>query len=341
LSVEAGLKYFILGSFGSGILLIGISFIYFLTGLLNFYDFKILLENNFLFQNNSLLLFGFLLILISILFKLSFVPFHIWSPDVYYGAPAIVTFFFSLGPKISFIGFLIRFVCIFSFLLNCYLNLLFLFCGILSLVLGSFIVVYQSKLKRLLAYSSITNLGFIGILFFSFNIESLILCSLYFFIYIFALTSIFIIITSIYYFNNFVRIKNIFELFGLFKFNFFFCFFFITNLFSLLGLPPFAGFFSKFFLFISIFELQLFFVLFICFSASIFSAIIYLKMVRLSFFNKYINLLFFVPLSYNVILLIFFNFVFNILFFKYSDSFFYLFFNSLLDNLFIISDAFF
>ncbi len=335
LSIESGLKYFILGSFSSGLLLFGISIIYFITGLMNFYEIDSLLQNSNIVFNNFLCFSGILLFLTSIFFKLSIVPFHMWSPDVYQGAPSIVTFFFSLMPKISFIGILIRLLSSFLNLFQDNIDLLFFVPGVLSLLLGSFASVYQIKLKRLLAYSSITNIGFFVVLLFSINIEALVTSCLFFFIYIFVLTNIFIIFLGFRYYNNFLRIKNIFELFGIFKYNFFFSVILMTNLFSLLGLPPFAGFFTKFFVFINLFESESFILLFVCFFSSLISGYVYIKLIRLIFFNKYNNLLFFVPLSILISFIIIINFLFNILFFKYSDMFFQLFFNAILDNLII------
>ena len=260
-----------------------------------------------------------------------------WVPDVYQGSPTIVTFFFSLAPKLGFVCILIRIILTFSVVLQHLFSSLFLICGIFSLLLGSFAVLNQIKIKRLLAYSSINNVGFFIIILFSNNVESLAIGCLFFFIYIFILTNIFISLLGFSYYHNNMRIKNIFEFFGIMKFNPFFGIVLMTSLFSLLGLPPFAGFFTKFFLFLNIFELQFFVYLFICFISSSISAFIYLKLIRLLFFNKYSNILFFIPFSLHLVILIIINFLINILFFKHSDLFFQIFINSIIDNLLLIN----
>jgi NADH-quinone oxidoreductase subunit N len=334
-SIEAGLKYFILGTFSSGLLLFGISIIYFFTGLQNFFEIEFLFLQMPLLYFNILLIIGLLLFLISIFFKTSIAPFHMWSPDVYEGAPTIITFFLSLAPKIAFVGLLIKLSINFFNILQENLLLLFNIACVISLFLASFAVLIQIKIKRLLAYSSIANVGLFLTLLIPANLESFVISLFFFFLYIFITINIFLILLGFRYYYNFSKIKNIYEIFGFLKFNSIFSFIIMTNLFSILGLPPFMGFFSKLFLFINLFQSEYIYILIFCFVASVISGFVYLKLIRLLFFNKFNNLLFFMPLSVINIFVILFNFTLNFVFFKYSDIFFQLYFNFILDNLLI------
>ena len=158
-SSEAGLKYFILGALASGFFLYGVSLLFGITGTTSF---TMLSSNTLDYSNNSLLLnFSIVLILSSIAFKLSIAPFHMWTPDVYEGAPASVTAFFAVVPKIAAIGVLMRILYIALIDVHFIWNQLILILGIVSIFVGAFGALLQINIKRLMAYSAISNIGFI------------------------------------------------------------------------------------------------------------------------------------------------------------------------------------
>lgn len=197
-STEAGMKYFILGAFSSGILLYGCSILYGFTGITDFYSLEFFFQNTILpFEVLNSIIIGIIFILIGFLFKLAAAPFHMWSPDVYEGSPTIVTAIFAIIPKIAILAFLFRFsLKILNFNII-YINKLYLFSAILSLLIGSLAAIYQVKLKRLLAYSSISHVGFLLLGLSIMSIESYYSTFFYIFVYMILSLSIFSIILNI------------------------------------------------------------------------------------------------------------------------------------------------
>ncbi len=181
-STEAGLKYFISGSFISGIFLLGCSFIYGGIGTLNFLNISLLLSFNFANEHliiKNFILIGIVLILISFLFKISSAPFHFWSPDVYEGSPLSTTIIFSILPKLIIFTFLIRWLSTLSFLFDS-ISFIFTISGFFSVVLGTFFAIKQKRLKRLIVFSSIAQVGFLVI---SLSVHTLLgFSSLYFYL---------------------------------------------------------------------------------------------------------------------------------------------------------------
>lgn len=227
------------------------------------------------------------------MFKFTAAPFHMWAPDVYQGAPTIVTLFFSLVPKIVFLSLFIRFAVLILPVFEVYFGFIFFFCGILSLFIGSLSSIYQNKLKRLLVYSSITNVGYFLMAVSCIQLEAFVSSFFFLFVYIFVLSSIFIFMLSFRYFSNNLKIKNIFELMSVSHFNFLIGVCLVVNFFSLLGLPPLLGFIAKFYLFLCSLGSDFFLFLFFAIFGSIVSAVVYLKAIRLILFNKYNNIFFF------------------------------------------------
>ena len=168
-SSESGLKYFILGALSSGILLYGCSLIYGFTGHTDFYSIYYVI--NSLEEIQIGLIFGLIFILVGLAFKVSAVPFHMWTPDVYEGAPTSITAFFAIVTKISAVALIYRF-CLepFSILYNEWSQII-IFLSIASMFLGSIAAIQQTNIKRLLAYSSIGHVGYILIGLVSFSNE--------------------------------------------------------------------------------------------------------------------------------------------------------------------------
>jgi NADH-quinone oxidoreductase subunit N len=298
-SIEAGLKYFILGTFSSGLLLFGASLLYGFTGTLNFSELDLIFQFNFVFRDDSLFKLGLLFFFSALMFKFTAAPFHMWVPDVYHGAPTVVTFFFSVVPKVIFLGLFIRFVLLVFSSFELYFKFVFFLGGFLSLLIGSLASILQVKIKRLLAYSSIANVGYLLMALSCAQVEALTSSFIFFIVYLFTVSGIFAAILALRYWYNKMKLKNIFELMGVLNFNFGLAVIFILNLFSLLGLPPLAGFFVKFYLFFLALGSEFFFFLYMSILASIFSAVVYLRLIRLVLFNKYNNIFFFQPISHD------------------------------------------
>ncbi len=250
-STEAGLKYFILGAFSSAFLLFGSSLLYGLTGLTNFYDFNILFSG-FLLEN-SIFVFGIftglIFILTALFFKLSASPFHMWSPDVYEGAPTSTTAFFAIFPKVVIVTLLLKIFFISFHDFFQIWKIIFLSCSFLSLLFGAFGAFFQKKWKRFLAYSSINHIGFILMGFLSGEIFGSFSVLMYLFIYIWTMFAIFsfVIDLRIYEFPSSNQVRYMKEIINLGKINSFLSISLIIILFSMAGIPPLSGFFSKVF----------------------------------------------------------------------------------------------
>jgi proton-translocating NADH-quinone oxidoreductase chain N len=295
LSTEAGLKYFILGSFSSGLLLFGISLVYGFSGLLNFEDMYIFasaLSYNTTGTSIKLLsiesgfLLGLLFILVSLLFKLGIAPFHIWLPDVYEGAPTIIMAFMSIIPKIVILFVILKLYLNIFFFFNFIWHYIFIFLSLLSIIWGAIAALYQVKIKRLFTYSMINNSGFFLLGSSFVNIESVHSVFLYLFIYLFPMLGIFVSILSLKEKNNNLIIKKIFLLVNLYNINPLFAITFSLLLFSIGGIPPLIGFYGKFYLFIIALKNSIIFVSILFVIFSIVSLFYYLRLVKLIFFNK-------------------------------------------------------
>lgn len=251
-STEAGLKYFVLGAFSSAFLLFGSSLIYGLTGITNFGDFNILFSG-FLIENSFLLteiFIGLVFIVSALFFKLSASPFHMWSPDVYEGAPTSTTAFFAIFPKLIVITLLLR-IFLFSFydFFQIWKNI-FLVCSFLSLLFGSMGAFLQNKWKRFLAYSSISHIGFILIGFLSGEIFGFFSIFMYILIYIITMFGIFSVLIDLRTFEYpyFSQVRYIKEIINFSKINNLLSISLTLILFSMAGIPPLSGFFAKVFI---------------------------------------------------------------------------------------------
>jgi NADH-quinone oxidoreductase subunit N len=295
-STEAGLKYFISGSFISGLFLFGCSLIYGTLGTLNLHYIQLLLS--FPFDNDqyflkSVLLFSLVLIFVSFFFKLAAVPFHFWAPDVYEGAPLSSTILFSVIPKVAIFHFLIKLCSIFSILLID-LKLFFLFIGFISILVGTLFAIRQKRLKRMLIYSSIVQVGFLISALSTGSLEGY--SSIYFFLIIYMFTSIILwgFLTQFYFYQNASLIfekREIGPIFlshlsNLFLTNKVFAFSLVIVFFSIAGIPPVSGFLSKVLILLSLIKTNnLIFTLLIILISSV-SVFYYLRVLKIVFFEK-------------------------------------------------------
>ena len=278
-STEAGLKYFVLSALASGILLYGCSLIYGFTGSTNF---AVISQN--LNAENAGAVFGIVFIIVGLAFKISAVPFHMWTPDVYEGSPTSVTSFFALIPKIAAITVFIRFMYVpFVNVIDQWQTII-VFLSIASMTLGAVAAIGQSNLKRLIAYSSISHMGYAlaGIAAgTNLGIQSTII---YLTIYLFMNLAIFGCIFMMKRENIFY--ENINDLSGMSKNHPMIAFSFLIILFSLAGIPPLAGFFAKFYIFIAVIEAEMYALAIIGLLTTVVSAFYYLRIIKIIYFDN-------------------------------------------------------
>ena len=278
LSSESGLKYFVLSALSSGLLLYGCSLIYGFSGSTNFF---IISEN--LTQTSYGLIFGMVFIIVALAFKISAVPFHMWAPDVYEGAPTSVTIFFSILPKIAGLTVFIRFL--YVPFLNFFeqWQIIIIFLSIASMLFGAIAAIGQKNLKRLVAYSSISHMGYAlaglttgtnqGIQ------SSITYISIYLFMNLAFFSCLFMLRRDDKYF------ENIEDLSGLSKNHPLLSFSFLIVLFSLAGIPPLAGFFAKFYIFSAVIEESMYFLAIIGLLSTVIAAFYYLRLIKIIYFD--------------------------------------------------------
>ena len=321
-SIEAALKYFILGSIASSFILFGSSIFYGITGSLSFNHLFLILTNIDFIKYPDLLyafLYGFLFIISGICFKIGIAPFHFWLPDVYEGSPNSITAFFAIVPKTAFWALLIRFYFFIFSDLSFFFEFFFLIIALLSMIIGSLSALQQKKFKRLLAYSSISHTGFILIGFASNSLNNIPFILLYIIIYVIININLW---TSYLCLEiNDKPIKYLTDLSNFFYFNKLLSLIIMINFFSLAGIPPLAGFFSKFFIFFSGIQNKSFMLIFFALLISIVSLFYYLKIIKILFFEKVIKKSFISPIQKIESLVLVFNTQIIIFFFLFSDLF--------------------
>lgn len=252
LSTEAGLKYFILGSFSSGLLLFGLSLIYGCTGSTSFGALFLLMSS---VDNPSLTLIvevltkALFFISLAFFFKVAAAPLHMWSPDVYEGSPLSSTVFFAVVPKIALFSVFLRFFTVMGSNFSTFTLGLFLFFSLFSAVVGSFGALKQKKLKRLLAYSSISHVGYMLLAMAACSFEGNQALFLYLIIYMIASITIWSCALSLDSINSRSRFKTIADFSKLSSLNPLLALTAMLSFFSLAGVPPLAGFLAKLYIF--------------------------------------------------------------------------------------------
>jgi len=284
-SAESGVKYFILGALSSGILLYGFSLVYGFTGQTSFDEIYISLS-----QLDNLpigLVFGLVFILVGLAFKVSAVPFHMWTPDVYEGAPTSITAFFAIVPKLAAIALIFRF-CLepFNDFYFEWTQVIF-FLSLASMFLGAIAAIAQKNIKRLLAYSSIGHVGYVLIALVAASDQGIRSASIYMFIYLIMNISVFAILLSLKKSDKYV--EQIDELSGLSKSNPTVSACLAIIMLSMAGIPPFIGFFGKFYIFIAAIESQQYILAILGVLASVISAFYYLRIIKGMYFDEAID----------------------------------------------------
>jgi NADH-quinone oxidoreductase subunit N len=307
-STEAGLKYFVLGALSSGMLLYGASLVYGFTGTVSFAG--IAKEAG---QGGIGLIFGLVFLFAGFCFKISAVPFHMWTPDVYEGAPTPITAFFAAAPKVAGIAMLVRTTIAAFPTITAEWQQIVVFVAIASMALGSFAAIGQRNIKRLMAYSSIGHMGFVLVGLAAGTAEGVQGVLIYMAIYVAMTLGAFACILAMR--REGVLVEEISDLAGLARTKPGMAFFFAMLLFSLAGIPPLAGFFAKFYVFLAAIKAGLFALAVIAVLTSVVGAYYYLAIVKVMYFDEPAKP--FEPIPYQLKLVLGVSGLFNLFFFVY------------------------
>lgn len=280
-SAEAGLKYFVLGALASGILLYGMSLLYGFTGSTDFAGVRAALEGDI----STGQLFGLIFVMAGLAFKIAAVPFHMWTPDVYEGAPTPVTTFFATAPKVAAVALTARVVFeVFGGQVLAWQQIV-MFAALASIVFGALGAIGQENLKRLLAYSSINNVGFILLGLAAATAAGASSMLVYLFIYVAMSLGSFVALLMLrgedgQLYETFADIRGL----AVTRPGIAWCL--LLMMFSLAGIPPLLGFYSKFVVFQSLVEAELVVFAAIAIAASVIGAFYYIKFVKVMFFDE-------------------------------------------------------
>ncbi len=280
-SSEAGLKYFVLGALSSGLLLYGCSLIYGFTGTTGFSGIAAAASPG---EQNLGLIFGLVFFMAGLAFKVSAVPFHMWTPDVYEGSPTPVTAFFASAPKIAAMAMFLRVVLAAFPEITHQWQQIVVFISIASMVLGAFAAIGQSNIKRLMAYSSIGHMGFALVGLATGDLAGAQAVIIYLAIYLVMNLGVFACILSMHRSDGMV--EEIEELAGLSRNNPMMAFLLAMLMFSLAGIPPLAGFFAKFYVFLAAINAGLYTLAVIGVLSSVVGAYYYLRIIKIMYFDE-------------------------------------------------------
>jgi len=309
-STESGIKYFILGSLSSGFLLFGFSLAYGYTGLTNFEDIsKFVLNTSY--DENGLLDVALMFILVGLFFKMSAAPFHLWSPDIYEGSPSNSTIFFALLPKLSILVIFVRIFYMTFYDYTCSYVELISAVAICSVFVGSLGALMQRKIKSLVAYSSISHVGFMLIAFSALTSDGI--QALFFYLIIYVLTSL--CIWTIFMSLNLKKYvykktsKHLSDLTYISVLNPILAITFSTAFLSLAGIPPLVGFYAKTIVFLCALDSSLFFLALMSILISVISTFYYLRVIKSVYFEKIVNLKLYDNIDYSKAGIIMFTFL--------------------------------
>jgi NADH-quinone oxidoreductase subunit N len=280
-SSEAGLKYFVLSSLASGLLLYGISLVYGFSGTMDLASLhELLLVPS---SASAGLVVGIVFVLVGLAFKVSAVPFHMWTPDVYEGAPTPVTVFFATAPKVAAMSLLLRVMgTSFASLVGAW-QLLVIIVSIASMLLGAFAAIGQTNIKRLMAYSSIGHMGYALIGLAVGNANGVRGTLVYMVIYVFMTAGTFGCILAMR--RNGRAVEQISDLSGLGANDPALAMALAVFMFSLAGIPLLSGFFAKLYIFLASVQAGLFALAVIGVLTSVVSAFYYIRIIKVMYFD--------------------------------------------------------
>ena len=283
-AIEAALKYFVLGAIASGLLLYGMSMIYGISGSLNISEISAFASDANLASRETLIInFGLVFLVIGIAFKLGAVPFHMWVPDVYQGSPTSVTMFISTVPKIAAVAMLVRLLVDGLGSMHAYWSDLFMILALLSIALGSVVALMQTNIKRMLAYSTISHVGFVMLGFVTGVISGYGAATFYILVYVLMSLAAFGVIILLN--KKGFEAEEISDYKGLSKSSPWFALMMLVVMLSMAGVPPFIGFYSKFFILQQVISAGFVTVAIIAVVFAVISAYYYLQIIKSMYFN--------------------------------------------------------
>jgi NADH-quinone oxidoreductase subunit N len=285
-SSESGVKYFVLGSLASGMMLFGASLVYGYTGTTNFEAITKLFAASDEAQATAAYgaIVGMVMLVVALCFKISAVPFHMWTPDVYQGAPTPVTMLFATAPKIAAMAIFIRLLMEpFANLLPDWQNILAIV-SIASMMVGAFGAITQTNIKRLLAYGSIGHIGYMLIGLAAGTPEGIKGVLVYFTLYLFMSVGTFGFVLFMRRAGE--QVEEISDLAGLSKTSPRGALFMLLMMFSMAGIPPLAGFYGKFFIFLSAIQSELYVLAVVGVLTSVVAAFYYLRIIKTMYFDE-------------------------------------------------------
>ena len=280
-SSEAGLKYFVLGALSSGMLLYGASLIYGFTGSVQFGAIAQVITSS---GTSIGVIFGIVFVVAGLAFKISAVPFHMWTPDVYEGAPTPVTAFFASAPKLAAMALFTRVMMSPFGPATHQWQQVIVFIAIASMALSAFGAIGQTNIKRLLAYSSIGHMGFALVGLAAGTQQGVSGVAIYMLIYLLTTLGVFACVIAMR--RNGRPVETIADLAGLSRNDKGLAFMFALLMFSLAGVPPVAGFFAKLFVFMAAVQAGLYWLAILGVLASVVAAYYYLRIVKLIYFDE-------------------------------------------------------
>jgi len=299
-SSEAGIKYFVLGALASGIMLFGASLVYGFTGTTNFSTLADLFTLSFVAYGAIV---GMVMLVVGLSFKISAVPFHMWTPDVYQGSPTPVTMLFATAPKLAALAVFIRLLMQpFANLLPDWQNILAII-AVASMLIGALGALTQSNIKRLLAYGSIGHIGYMLVGVATGTSEGIKAVLVYSALYLFMSVGTFGFV--LFMRRAGTQVEEIKDLAGLSRTHPRAAFFMMLMMFSMAGIPPFAGFYGKMFVFLSAMEAELYTLAVVGVLTSVVAAFYYLKIIKVMYFDEPVQgLERYVPFVSRVVLMI-------------------------------------
>jgi len=282
---EAAMKYFVLGALASGMLLYGISMVYGATGQLSFPEVASVITSGK--ADQTVLVFGLVFVVLGVSFKFGAVPFHMWVPDVYQGAPTAVTLFLGSAPKIAAFALAIRLLVDGMGGLVAQWQDMLIILAILSMALGNLVAIAQTNIKRMLAYSTISHVGFIFLGLLAGTDKGFSAAMFYAIIYALTAAGGFGVITMIS--RKGFDAENIHDLKGLNDRSPWLAFMMMLILFSMAGVPPTVGFFAKLFVLEAVVSIDLVWLAAVAVFFSIIGAFYYIRVVKVMYFDKPID----------------------------------------------------
>ncbi len=275
-SSEAGIKYILLSAMSSAVLLFGMSLVFGLTGTVEYAGLTGLLSG----EIPSMLIVAAVMIIAGFAFKLSLVPFHMWAPDIYEGAPTPVTALLSTGSKIAALAAFIRFITVVQPDAGGPIGVLLIILSVMTILFGNFVAIPQTNIKRMLAFSSIAHAGYLMLGLLAFNDIGIAAMLYYSAVYVFANVGVFAAITA---FGNQTGSEEIRDFTGMWKRSPFIATVMLVSLLSLAGIPPLAGFYGKFYIFVAIINEGYIWLAFLAIMMSMVSVYYYLIVAKVMF----------------------------------------------------------